>query len=389
MIDSRYNFKVPFYILAATAVSFMLSLFLMQLFAAVLFLLWIFEKNIEKKKALDVFVYAVLLFGSVRILSIIFSEFPSSSIQSLWKDALFYLSFFAFVFYLKAFEKKYFILSIKVFTYSAVVVAIVGLVLFNLSIVERAQSFSSGYATFSSYLLCGLGILLFLPITGNIKYEPKINAAGVGIIITGIVTSLGRTNIAVAGLVVIYALIKGKIKITGGAIIILVVVILSAVSFYNNHSEVTQRVDNVTTLSDRDIILKGAKDLAGVHPVLGYGPRTFHDVFPYKAQLTDKGIGSWHNDFIQVYFESGIIGLLAFLVLIFLPIIKGWKYIFKKNIDELDSIAEGTITAIGALILSALTAGFIDSPVLAVVFGFLLAIMSAIFLRTQSLNTKS
>jgi len=32
--------------------------------------------------------------------------------------------------------------------------------------------------------------------------------------------------------------------------------------------------------------------------------------------LPDQGVGSWHNDYLQVYMESGLVGLLAFVAII-------------------------------------------------------------------------
>jgi O-antigen ligase len=46
------------------------------------------------------------------------------------------------------------------------------------------------------------------------------------------------------------------------------------------------------------------------HPFVGFGPRTFREVFPLMQQLADKGTSSWHNDFLQVYMESGLLGLI-------------------------------------------------------------------------------
>src|SRR5690606_26080575 len=148
-----------------------LSLFLLQLFAGLLVIFWLFESNENKKKSFDLIAASVLLFGLVRILSIIFSEYSSVSVHSFYKEALFYLGFFSFTYYLKSFEQKKIFNLIYIFTAASAVVALIGLILFNFKFVDRAQSFSSGYSTFSSYLITGLGIAVCI---SNLLKEKKL-----------------------------------------------------------------------------------------------------------------------------------------------------------------------------------------------------------------------
>ena len=148
--------------------------------------------------------------------------------------------------------------------------------------------------------------------------------------------------------------------------------LISYVSFENNKKEITNRMVNPGTLSDRDIIWKGASDLMFRHPFRGFGPRTFQKIFPYRDEFNDKGIAGWHNDVLQVYFESGIAGVMAFLFIIFLIISKGYISFKLKDISN-----PGVFIALIGLILSAFTAGFITSVVLSIVFVFLLTIFGS------------
>ncbi len=379
MVSTRFNPRIPYFILIASICSLMLSLFLLELFAGLLSVLWLFEHIKDKRKAFDVYTVLIVIFGLVRIASIVFSQYPSVSAQSYYKDALFYFSFFAFSFYLKALGREKLISAVKIFAASSIAIAVVGLVLFNLKLADRAQSFSSGYATFSSYLLVGLGITAVLQIKEKIKYGWLYRAAGLGLILAGIITSMGRTNIAIAILVTAAALVLRTVKIKPAIVIAAVAVVVSLLSFQNNKAEITRRVENPTVLSDRNILLEGAKALVLEHPLLGFGPRTFHNIFPYRSRLSDKGIGSWHNDFIQVYFESGILGLVAFITIIVYFMLRALLFIREKKSDaEFKIIVTGILLGFTALILSALTAGFIDSPVLSVLFAFLIAALSSV-----------
>ncbi len=258
-------------------------------------------------------------------------------------------------------------------------VSIIGLVQFNLKVVDRAQAFSSGYATYSSFLLAALGLFLVSSSPNSEKNEKLFWLLGISFLLSGIIASQGRTNIAVAGLVFIAGMVFKKINLKSAVLIIIVTSLISLISFSNNRKEITERVENPTTLSDRNIIMKGAEELALTHPILGFGPRTFHNIFPYKNELADKGIGSWHNDFVQVYFESGLIGFLSFLAIIAAAIYYGLKIIrSKQNNEEEKNFTLGILLSVTALILSAITAGFIDSPVLSIEFAFFLSLFSLV-----------
>lgn len=377
-ISSRFNQNLYFYILITSVCSFLISLFLLQLLVGILSIFWILDKFSEKKKAIDIFSKVVFIFLIVRIISILFSNYPGDSNQAYYKDALFYFGFFSFDFYLKALDKKRLKVVVYSFAVAAAAVAFIGLFRFNLSLVERAQSFSSGYATFSSYLLTGFGVLVCLSI--DIKKGFILKSILSALIFSAIITSLGRTNIATIIILFLAAFFLRKINFKSVAVIILLTVIFSAVSFYNNSVEANARMEQPASLSDRDVLLKGSKDLflELKHPILGYGPRTFKDIFPHKEMFTDKGIGSWHNDFIEIYFESGILGLASFVIIIIVPYYFLIK-LLKNNLDnDYRMILWGVLFGLSGLILSALTAGFINSPVLSLVFAFLITLVSGI-----------
>ncbi len=378
MIRSKFNLDIIFYLFAAAAFSMMISLFIIQLFAGLLSLFWLFESYENKKKAFNIFSLLLVIFGIIRILSILLSNFPFVSYTSFYKDALFYFSFFSMSFYSQALEKDKIRKIIDIFILGALLVALIGILQFNLKLVERAEAFSSGYATYSSFLIAALGLFTFIPYRRLKKLKWILFPFGISIFLSGIITSQGRTNIVIAITIIIIAIILKKINFRSVIIIVVLTVAISFISFSNNKKEITQRVENPATLSDRNIILKGAEHLAFNHPLLGYGPRTFHQIFPFTNQLADKRIGSWHNDFIQVYFESGILGLLAFCALITSALWLSFKFYYSEKINlDNKNMSFGIFLAITALVLSALTAGFIDSPVLSIEFAFFVSLLPA------------
>jgi O-antigen ligase len=380
MIRSRFSEKIYYPILIASVCSVLISLFLLELFFVLLTILWLCEKFEDKKKSFDIFHAAVLMFGFFRILSIFFSQYPSVSYQSFYKNALFYLSFFSMSYYFKVIGYKKIKMVLQYFFLAAIFTAVVGIIKFDLSLADRASSFSSGYSTYSSYLLVAFSIFIFIPVSTVGKYKTLIKITGLSLMLTGIIVSLGRMNIFIAVLVLGFSFLLRKIDWKIAGVVVLLTILFSVGSFQLNFAGVDKRIEQPATLSDRDVIMHGAEDifLKFEKPILGYGPRTFHQVFPYENQLADKGVGSWHNDFIQMYFESGFLGLVSFLALLFIVLYYSYKLFRSQQNPDMKNLIWAILIGTVALILSSLTAGFIDSPVLSVLFALLVALVSGI-----------
>jgi O-antigen ligase len=388
LIESRYSEKIIFTLLSLLAISFVLSLFVMQLAAALIFILWIFEKKSEKKKAFDTIVAFVLIFGLVRLITIFLSEFPQSSYESLYKEALFYTTAVSVPFYLKTLQKKKVTELMLVFILGAVVISIIGSTRFFIGEVERAQSFSSSYTVFSGYLLTAFVSALFFPKQNKNFSQDFFWALVYSILFLGLLTSLGRANIAIALLIFLSAIFLKQISLKQ----IIVLLVITAISFgvysLRPSKAIGERVENITQLSDRDIIWQGAREILFEHPFFGYGPRTFQQVFPLKEKFADKGIGGWHNDFLQIYFESGIAGLLSFIILLYVIIKTSVNQIRNKKTDaEFKSLSASVLASVIALLISSMFAGFITSVVLSIVLVFLISFLSRIELELNANHT--
>ncbi len=379
MVKSRFNSRIILSLLIVLSISFVLSLFVMQLAAGILFVLWLFEKHEPRKKAFDIILKFIVVFGLVRLISIFLSEYPNNSYVSLYKEGLFYTSAAAIPFYLKTLDKKSILTLMLAFIIGAAVMSLVGSTRYFLNQVERAQAFTSSYAVFSSYLLAAFSVALFYPKKIKSNSQILLWSAVYIIILIGIVTSLGRANIAITFLILVSAILFKQIPLKQIIVLGIFFLIGASIYIYNPPDSMEQRVENITQLSDRDIIWQGAKEISLNHPLLGYGPRTFHEVFPFKERFADKGIGGWHNDFLQIYFESGIAGVISFIVLLFVIIKNSFNQLKNKKTDaELKSLSASVLAAVAALLLSALFAGFITSVVLSIVFVFLISFLSRI-----------
>ncbi len=383
ILTSRFNNKIIYSLLIVLSISFVLSLFVMQLAAAVLFILYLFEKHESRKMGFDIIVAFIFVFGLVRLISLFLSEYPQSSYESLYKEALFYTSAAAITFYLKTLDKKSVLNLMLAFIIGAVIMSLIGSVRFFIGAVDRAQAFTSSYSVFSTYLLAAFSVALFFPKKKNSKIQTLFWPILYIIILVGIVTSLGRANIAIALLILFSAILLKRISLK--QIIVLGLCGLAAISvyIYKPSSQIEHRIESITQLSDRDIIWQGAKEICLKHPLLGYGPRTFHQAFPFKERFADKGIGGWHNDFLQIYFESGIVGIISFIVLLWVVIKSSINQLRNKQTDtELKSLSASVLVSLIALLLSAFFAGFITSVVLSIVFVFLISFLSRIDCET-------
>jgi putative inorganic carbon (hco3(-)) transporter len=379
MLKSRFNSRIILSLLIVLSFSFVLSLFVMQLAAGILFVLWLFEKHEQRKKSFDIILKFIVVFGLVRLISIFLSEYPQSSYESFYKEGLFYTSAAAIPFYLKTLDKKSILTLMLAFIIGAAVMSLVGSTRYFLNQVERAQAFTSSYAVFSSYLLAAFSVALFLPKNKKRNLQILSWSLVYGIILMGIVTSLGRANIAIGLLILAAAIVAKQIPFKQIIILGIFLLIGAFIYTYSPPASMEQRVEDITQLSDRDIIWQGAKEVGMKHPILGYGPRTFHQIFPFKEKFADKGIGGWHNDFLQIYFESGIVGLISFIVLIWVIVKSAYNQLRDKKTDaELKSISASVLAAVTTLLLSALFAGFITSVVLSIVFVFLISFLSRI-----------
>ncbi|MFB3056797.1 MAG: hypothetical protein ACE1ZQ_06500, partial [Ignavibacteriaceae bacterium] len=243
MLNTRYDTRLPFYLTIATVSSFLLSLFLLQLFAGLLVLAWLFESNKNKFKAIDTISYIFIAFVLIRILSTLFSDYPDSSNQMYYKDLLFFLSFFAFGYYLKVFDENKLRTIYYAFVIAAIFVACIGLTKFLTGNTERAESFTSGYATFSSYLVSVIGFALILFRIIRDKQQKLLLAAGIVLMLSGIVTSLGRANIVIAIFILIIGIIAIKIKVRYAVALFLLAIGIRWVSFQLNVKEFNNRIE--------------------------------------------------------------------------------------------------------------------------------------------------
>jgi len=315
-------------------------------------------------------VFAVFIV--VRILSIIFSEFPALSVHSLNKEIFFYLIFFILLFELSRFDEKKLRSLFQILIIAAILASIVGFSKVFLGISERAKSTTSGYSTLGMFLSVILAIAFTLGRSKEFFPSRIMWLFTLLVIATGILFTFNRSNwISVGIIILVIGLYKERIVLG-----ILILIFASVIFLIPNLSERFGQLIHFTQhLSDRDVLWKGALMIWDQHPILGFGTRTFNEIFLLNDQLADKGVGGWHNEYLQVYLESGILGLVIFLSLIFSIFYWGIKALKRYSSEKYNfDLTLAVLVGLSTFFLNSMTGGFLLDPISKVLFLFLLAI---------------
>jgi O-antigen ligase len=141
--------------------------------------------------------------------------------------------------------------------------------------------------------------------------------------------------------------------------------------------------------SDRLPVWEAAAQRFGEHPILGFGPRTFRSVFQDVDKLTDKGISSWHNETIQIYMESGALGLASFFFLIGFLVFLSVRLI-RSKVAGLHGFRPGWAGVL--LVMGLLIVGLFGTPAVsitnAMLFRFLMALIAVEYMRMPKAQTQ-
>jgi O-antigen ligase len=292
------------------------SIALVQFAVGVLAALWLAALASSPRKGFrsTVLDLPMLAFIIGRSLSIPFSVYPEISLDAVPREIVFYAAFFVFANTMNIDRENDTIIVIQMFVLTAVLAAAVGICTYAMGISPRATSSTAGTYTLGAYLVAILPLALLLADKRRFFRISLIAYAAVAFLVLGVIFTFDRLHwIVIAATFVVAAIITKDKKPLFAFVLVVALAILLVPS-------VAQRFQFTMTLfshmSYRDVLWRGAAMLGLEHPVIGFGPRTFREIFPLMSELGDRHIGSWHNDFLQVYMESGLIGLVPLLWLI-------------------------------------------------------------------------
>ncbi len=292
------------------------SIALVQMSLGVLAALWFvtLARNPRTKFRSTVLDLPLLAFIIGRSLSIPFSVYPQISVYALQIEIIFYAAFFVFTNTVQIDRENEITILIQMFVLTGVLAAVLGICNYAMGISTRATSSTAGTYTLGAYLVTILPFVLLLADKRTFFKSSRFSYVAIAFLVLGVIFTFDRLHwIIMASTFVAVAIINknGRPLVAFLLLAALVAILVPSVA---------QRFQFTITLfshmSDRDVFLRGATMLGFEHPVIGFGPRTFREIFPLMSELADAKTGSWHNDFLQVYMESGVVGLVPLLWLI-------------------------------------------------------------------------
>ncbi|MBI5645966.1 MAG: O-antigen ligase family protein [Ignavibacteriae bacterium] len=305
-----------------------------------------------------------------RAASIVFSVVPDESVRLLYTETVFGIFFFAVYSVLASRTEARSILLLRILTAAGAVAALVGLARYIFVEATRITSTTSGYYTLGMFLLVVLLLLLAVGPSKRLLPHPALWWISSGLMFAGIVFTQNRIHMALAGVAVL------GFSLRRSPWMALVFVALAAGLYFASPDFLRQAGERSMApgaMSGREVLWSTAWDMAGDRPLTGYGPRSFRSIFPRFDDLADKGVGSWHNDAIQAYMDSGAMALAAMLALYaaaFVGFVRAWR---RTRDGHTRDVLLGSAAAIAAYLL----AGGIFDVLLSLLFFTVLAIAAA------------
>jgi O-antigen ligase len=220
-------------------------------------------------------------------------------------------------------------------------------------------------------------VTAFLLVIGSDKYfvpSKMIWLLLLIIVVVGILFTFNRIHWA---LIVMIFFIFGVFRERKLVLIVSILAAIIVIAVPMFRERLVELIFFSRNLSDRDIIWQGASMIYSEHPIFGFGPLTFREIFPLFEKLVDQNISSWHNDYLQVYIESGAVGLIAFLWLGFSIFYCGIEIFLSKYVDTYSKdIAFALMLAMVVLYATGIVGTFIFSPISSLLFQLCLGILA-------------
>jgi O-antigen ligase len=232
-----------------------------------------------------------------------------TSLAGLRSGVFFSLIYFAIT-NLNDFEKKEIVLYryISILIYAGAIASLYGAgyaLIHGLTV--KAQSISGGITRFAEYTM--IVFCLSFSLARNRNIFPKRYIAFLVLGITGVGLILAQERAQWLGVIPVLLMIG--LRKERSILVCFAIVFGVMISFFRTiRYRIMTLLKPLHYTTGRLMIWRGAKSLILKKPLLGYGPRTYSIVSPF---LKDRG--SWHSDYLQIYMESGILGLASYVYL--------------------------------------------------------------------------
>ncbi|MHB8623936.1 MAG: O-antigen ligase family protein [Sulfuricaulis sp.] len=262
----------------------------------------------------------VTLFWLWLAVSLAWSEVPSTSEFNFW-----WVGSLALVFWLYTLTPD----RDALWSHAAAIILVLGLVLALMGIYQvlvLGQVAQSVFETRNTQ--AALLNLIVLPATAYFlmlmldKASPRYHVIGLGIVLYILFFGLfmsasrGATLSLMIGMALLVSLTVGYAskRAIGIVLALMLAGFLSSVIF---HGELTERLPYLMQDSARLVIWKSSLNLLKVAPWRGIGLGIFYLAYPpYRSPLDTSGGFFVHNDYLQMWIETGLPGLLLLLAVL-------------------------------------------------------------------------
>jgi len=127
----------------------------------------------------------------------------------------------------------------------------------------------------------------------------------------------------------------------------------------------------------RVAILQDGLKMIARHPVLGWGLGAFPDVYPqFRSFYTDLFINEAHNDYLQIFVETGVLGFVAVLAFLFLFYRNGFRGLYERG-QNINPVKLGVLAGCTGLLVHSFTDFNLHIPANAALFYSLCALAGA------------
>lgn len=177
---------------------------------------------------------------------------------------------------------------------------------------HRGIGLSGGWTVFGSLTGAALVLGIYYSIHDSLYGRKYLDISLLTLNAAGLAASICRAEWAAVFIVLLPAAVifSPRVSALSGAAILALFLAITPL-----RERLVTLTDPAHNLSGRDIIWSPALDLISEAPILGHGLNSFHAIFPenQRKYMTDPYAGDWHNVYLQVTMESGLLGLAALL----------------------------------------------------------------------------
>lgn len=340
---------------------------------------------------------ALLIFVFIMFISISYSKNKSLALSESIRFASYVMIFYTIKF--KFGEKDYIKKIIAALYSSTAVVAVIGIYQYITGGKGVAKEFKTGFdytrVKITSTLdnpnsLAAFMVIAIFPIIMMIIYEKNKLKKSLYVVFTliiffNIVFAYSRGAYVGVGVGLFCLVLFYSLKM----LVVVVPVVLFA--FFN--SKIRERILNITSSSQNNLrikVWKTALKMVKDHPVFGVGNGNFterYDEYVKRYPYLEYGYSHFpaHNSYLKVFSELGIIGIVNFISIIILAIIRVKKFISMTK----DNFYKLFFTGFFASIIGFLVMNTVDNlffvPKVTTFFWVLLALSEAAYLKERNL----